>query len=81
MAGILSLIGVLGPILLEIIRFMIAKGMMKAATSRKFIDAIESYQKESGNFSVKMRNKYAEMVRLQLEAEANESGPPRGVEP
>jgi polyhydroxyalkanoate synthesis regulator phasin len=72
MAGILGLIGALAPMLLEIIRFMMAKGMMRAETSRKFLDAIHSYQKESGNFSVKMRMKYEQMVAKQLELEANE---------
>jgi hypothetical protein len=80
MAGILAMIGALAPLLLEIVRFMIAKGMMRAETSRLFLDAIHAYHKESGNFSVKMRMKYAKMVERQLELEAEEKakGAPNG---
>lgn len=72
MTAILGMIGALAPMLLEIIRFMMAKGMMKAETSRQFLDAINAYHKESGNFSVKMRVKYAKMVEQQLELERAE---------
>jgi len=70
--AIIGLIGALVPLLLEVIRFMIAKGMMRAETSRRFLDAINAYQKESGNFSVKMRQKYAKMVEAQIELEKKE---------
>jgi len=70
--GIFSLVGALAPILLQIISFMMARGMMKAETSRKFLDAIHAYNKESGNFSVKMRQKYARMVERQIELEMAE---------